>query len=133
MKSRLRIVGAMSLALLISAAASVWACPFCNVESQTLSEETKGADAVVLAKLVKDAPATADASDPNSGMATFEVVEALKGQEALKGTKEIRVVFFGDTDRNKTYMVTGLGKDKIDWTTPLPLSAAAVEYVKKLP
>ncbi len=29
-------------------------------------------------------------------------------------------------------MVTGLGKDKIDWTTPLPLTAAAVEYVKKL-
>ena len=42
-------------------------------------------------------------------------------------------MFFGDSDREKTYLVTGMGKDKIDWTTPLPLTPAAVEYVRKLP
>ena len=50
----------------------------------------------------------------------------------LKGAKEIGVVFFGDSNREKTYMVTGIGKEKIDWTTPLPLSATAVKYVKQL-
>jgi hypothetical protein len=109
------------------------ACPFCSVETQTLSEETRGADAVVLAKLLKEAPASANAADPNSGTATFQIIEVLHGQESLKGTKEIGVVFFGDTSREKTYLVNGIGKDKIDWTTPLPLSAAAVEYVKRLP
>jgi hypothetical protein len=109
------------------------ACPFCNVETQTLSEETRGADAVVLAKLLKEAPASANAADPNSGTATFQIVEVLHGQESLKGTKEIGVVFFGDSSREKTYLVNGIGKDKIDWTTPLPLSAAAVNYVKQLP
>lgn len=113
--------------------AAAYACPFCNVESQTLTEETKGADAVVLAKLLKEAPPTADPSDPNSGMATFEIVETLKGQDTVGPAKEIKVVFFGDSNRDKTYLITGLGKDKIDWTTPLPLSATAVEYVKRLP
>jgi hypothetical protein len=110
----------------------VLACPFCSVESQTLSEETRGADAVVLAKLLKEAPATANAADPNSGMATFQVVEVLHGQELLKDAKQISVVFFGDTNPEKTYLVNGIGKDKIDWTTPLPLSATAIKYVKQL-
>jgi hypothetical protein len=109
------------------------ACPFCSVESQTLSEETKGADAVVLAKLLKEAPTTADPNDPNSGMATFEISEVLRGPESLAKSKEISVVFFGDADRSKTYLVTGLGKEKVDWTTPLPLTSTAVEYVRKLP
>lgn len=113
--------------------ANLHACPFCNVESKTLTEDTNGADAVVFAKLLKEAPPTADPADPNSGMASFHVVEVLKGKEALAEKKEISVVFFGDTNREKTYLITGTGKEKIDWTTPLPLSAAAIEYVKKLP
>jgi hypothetical protein len=108
------------------------ACPFCNVETQTLTEETRGADAVVLAKLVKEAPPSANAADPNSGTATFQIVEVLRGPDSLKGTKEIGVVFFGDSSREKTYLVNGIGKDKIDWTTPLPLSEAAIKYVKQL-
>jgi hypothetical protein len=121
-------------ALVVGAAAAgiAVACPFCSVETQTLSEETRGADAVVLAKLVKEAPASANAADPNSGTATFQIVEVLRGQEALKGAKEIGVVFFGDSSREKTYLVNGIGKEKIDWTTPLPLSATAVGYVKQL-
>src|SRR5436190_7176253 len=116
-----------------AAAGIAIACPFCSVETQTLSEETRGADAVVLAKLLKEAPASANSADPNSGTATFQIIEVLHGQEALKGTKEIGVVFFGDSNREKTYLVNGIGKDKIDWTTPLPLSAAAANYVKQLP
>jgi hypothetical protein len=133
MKLFLYSTGAAGLAFVLTVAGDLAACPFCNVESKTLSEETKGADAVVLAKLVKEAPTTTDSNDPNSGMATFQIVEALSGQDALGDTKEISVVFFGDSDREKTYLVTGLGKDKIDWTTPLPLTPAAIEYIRKLP
>jgi hypothetical protein len=129
----LGIVFTAAAIALLSAAKIASACPFCSVESQTLTEETRGADAVVLARLVKEAPPTANASDPNSGVATFRIVEVLHGQELLKGAKEIGVVFFGDSNREKTYLVNGIGKDKVDWTTPLPLSAAAIEYVKKLP
>src|SRR5262245_16610710 len=113
------------------AASNAFACPFCSVESQTLSEETKGADAVVLAKLVKEAPAATDANDPNAGMATFQIVEPLKGDK-LAEKQEISVVYFSDADKNKTFLITGLGKEKVDWTTPLPLTEAAVAYVKDL-
>lgn len=127
------IATALALAVLAVLATRVSACPFCSVESQTLTEETKGADVSVLATLVKDAPAAANPSDPNTGTATFRVAEVLHGQDLLKGAKQIGVVFFGDTSRDRVYLVNGIGKDKIDWTTPLPLSPAAVTYVKQLP
>src|SRR5215210_2916910 len=90
------VLAALAIGL---AARNVVGCPFCSVETQTLSEETRGADAVVLAKLLKEAPASANAADPNSGTATFQIVEVLHGQEAIKGAKEISVVFFGDSNR----------------------------------
>ena len=127
-----RLKFAFAALVAVAATGIAVACPFCSVETQTLSEETRGADAVVLARLVKEAPPTANPADPNSGTATFQIVETLRGQDAVKDTKEISVVFFGDSNRDKTYLVNGIGKDKIDWTTPLPLSEAAVKYVKQL-
>ena len=132
MNRRFQAFGAACSVIFLALTGTVSACPFCNVESQTLSEEINGADAVVFAKLVKDAPANSDSNDPNAGMATFQVVDVLKGKEKVAGNSEIKVVFFGDSDRSRTYMITGLGKDKIDWTTPLPLSPAAIDYVRKL-
>jgi hypothetical protein len=122
--------------VVIAAGTAVLACPFCSVESQTLSEETQSADAVVLAKLIKDAPPVsdipADPGDPNSGTATFQIVEVLRGMERLQGVKEIQVVFFGESNRERVFMISGIGAERIDWTTPLPLSAAAMDYVRKL-
>lgn len=133
MKSYLFRIVLAALAFGITAAGLAWACPFCSVETQTLTEETRGADAVVLAKLLKEAPPNSNPSDPNSGMATFQVMEVLHGKDVLKDAKEISVVFFGEPNREQTFLVNGIGKDKVDWTTPLPLSAAAVPYVKQLP
>ena len=53
MKTKLLLVVAAALAIAAVGRQIVLACPFCSVESQTLSEEIKGADAVVLAQLVK--------------------------------------------------------------------------------
>jgi hypothetical protein len=110
------------------------------VESQTLSEETQSADAVVLAKLLNEAPQAADqagaldATDPNSGTATFAIIEVLHGGDRLGEAKELRAVYFGEPDRERVFLIMGLGGgEKLDWTTPLPLSPEAVEYVRKLP
>jgi hypothetical protein len=111
------------------------ACPFCSVQSQTLSEETQAADAVVLAKLVKEAASgdSATESGGNSGTATFSIVEVIRGQSIVKPGEEIDVVYFGPADHDQVFMITGIGPEKIDWITPLPLSPAAVEYTRKLP
>jgi len=127
-----------AVAFVIAIAASARACPFCDAPSQTLREEMQSGDAAVLAKLLKEAPPiSSDAvggapADPNAGMATFEVIEVLRGQDALGDARQIQVVFFGEADRDRVYLINGLGGEKIDWTTPLPLSPAGVEYVRQL-
>lgn len=128
--------GMFALAAVLFGAAVAVACPFCNVESRTLTEEITGSEAVVLAKLVAEAPPVteADADDPDAGKATFEVVEVLGGDRARPGDK-IRVVYFGEDERDKTFMVSGfvVENDAIEWTTPLPLSETALQYVRQLP
>jgi hypothetical protein len=126
------LVHLAALAVLFADTASTLACPFCSVESQTLSEETAAADAVVLAKLVDEAAPVSDAADPNSGTAKFEVIEVLRGDDAVAGAKQIEAVYFGEADRERVFLIMGLGAEKPDWTTPLPLSEEAVDYVRKL-
>jgi hypothetical protein len=129
---------AVAMVALLAGVNVAWACPFCSAESQTLSEETQSADAVVLAKLIKQAEPTTESDDTfggtgtDIGTATFEIVDVLVGNDLLAGVKEIQAVFFGESDHEQVFLISGIGTDRIDWTTPLPLSTAAVEYVRKL-
>jgi hypothetical protein len=158
----------LAIAILLGAVGMTIACPFCAVESQTLSEEMQGADAVVLAKLVKEAVTSdlpADGLSPANtdiGNATFEIVEVLRDntakeieaspvvpdseqtseasrriadpvQQKLAPGQHIEVVFFGETNREQLFFITGIRSEQIDWTTPLPLSEAAETYVRALP
>jgi len=118
------------------------ACPFCSAASQTLSEELAAAEVAVIARLVKGvAPPAATSNDPvgldaaidpDSGKATFEIVEVLRGAKLVDGVKQIKVVYFGENEQNKKFMISGVSGQPVDWTTPLPLAARAVEYVKQL-
>jgi hypothetical protein len=132
MKSyKLGSLGIVVVCTVIAGAVAV-ACPFCDAPSQTLSEETAAADAVVLAKLIKEAPTNSDPDNPTIGPATFKVVEVLRGTELLGDAKEIEAVYFGEPDKERIFLISGLGTEKLDWTTPLALSEAGVEYVRKL-
>lgn len=101
------------------------------------------ADAVVLARLANAPPAADDnesgaagfsAVDPNTGMGTFEVVTAIKGEDLLEGVETIEVVFFGPPDSEQLFFITGFGTaSPFDWTRPIPLSDRAAEYVRDLP
>jgi hypothetical protein len=131
----LRILPAyfLVIAALQCASTIVMACPFCDAPAQTLSEETTAADAVVLASLTKEAPPVSEPGDPNSGTATFEVIEVLRGKEKLGDAKEIKAVYFGESDKEGMFLISGLGTEQLDWTTPLPLTKASEDYVRKLP
>jgi hypothetical protein len=98
-----------------------------------LSEETAAADAVVLAKLIREAPTNSDPDNPTIGPATFAVVDVLRGKEIMGDAKEIEAVYFGEPDKERVFLISGLGAETLDWTTPLALSEAGVEYVRKLP
>jgi hypothetical protein len=130
------------LAFLVAAAGvavqRVRACPFCNAAQQTLSQEIASADGAVIAQLVKPMPTAVPGQtiDPSTTSAKFRIVEVLRGEEKLAGAKELDVVYFGTDPPEKKFLITGLAAispDKIDWTTPVPLSDRGVEYVRKLP
>ncbi len=115
------------------------ACPFCSAAMATLGQEIAGADGAVIAELIKPMPAADPAAgpiDPTTAAATFRIVKVLRGEEKLAGDKEIDVVYFGEDAPDKKFLITGIAAitpDKIEWTTPVPLSPRAVEYVEQLP
>jgi hypothetical protein len=118
------------------------ACPFCSAAMQTLGQEIASADAAVIAQLVEPMPAAAIASstgvavaDPTTASAKFRIVKVLRGQEKIGDAKELDVVYFGDDPPEKKFLITGLAAitpDKLEWTTPVPLSDRAAAYVESL-
>ncbi|HET6883135.1 MAG TPA: hypothetical protein VFI31_23400 [Pirellulales bacterium] len=120
----------MMLAIGLMTPASVWACPFCNAQSKTLSEELDGADAAVIAKLLKGPSKEAIAAGNADAESTFEVVQVLKGPEKLP--KTIGVLYFGQQPSGTQFLIFGVDPKKIQWAAPNPLSARAVKYVAQL-
>ena len=126
---------------LLQVATLASACPFCQATSQTISEEMKTSDAAVLARIVKQ-PLAPDVrpdglggfgtADPDTGLATFKIVEILHGKLRLIGIREIEVTCFPGSDKDKLFFITGIGEEKIDWGTPIPLSPLAEKYIAKL-
>ncbi|QDS98838.1 hypothetical protein [Adhaeretor mobilis] len=121
--------------------ASASACPFCSAVSQTLSQEIAEADVVVIAQLVNlpveadpnsDDPAGLDLDDPDMGIAEFEVVEAIRGDNPPVAGSTIEVVFFGSNEQKKSFLISGIAGSQIDWTTSLPLTNRGIEYVRQL-
>ena len=98
------------------------------------ARKRRAADAVVLAKLVKEAPPASERGRSELGHGDVrDRRSAARPGVARRRRKKSASCSSAIPIASKTYLVTGLGKDKIDWTTPLPLSPAAVEYVRKLP
>lgn len=134
------LTAAVSAAAVATLAA---ACPFCGTPQQTLSEELDNAQAAVFASLVEPMPDPGDADDslsdeaalPDEGLdstAVFEVTEVVRGDDQLEPGQKIEVVYFGQDDRDKRFLITSLPGDRLDWSTPIPLSEAAQDYVRKL-
>jgi len=109
------------------------ACPFCTVTSQTLSEEMASMDAVVIARLVRlpevaKTPAAGD--DVPKGV--FEVTDVLKGTAGVEEKKEIRTVIFEQEQVGNRFLVMGVGRPDVAWTTPMKVSDRAIKYLRQL-
>ncbi len=48
----------------------------------------------------------------------------IRGGDRVKAGDEIKVVYFGEGERDKTFLISGIGveNNQLEWTTPLPLS-----------
>ena len=88
-------------------------------------------DVAVIAKLVKAPPPSTNPGD-ELAKATFEVTEILKGDTIAKPGDKIETLYFGDGSIGKSFLVMGIDPPKIMWSTPLPLTDKAREYLHQL-
>jgi hypothetical protein len=133
----LAVFGILATVATISATSTARGCPFCSAAMQTLSQEIESADVALIAELVEPMPTSAsDDAGEQIPAARFRIVDVIRGQDRLEGRQEIEVIYFGDEAPDRKFMITGLAGvtgPGLDWTTPVPLSEAAIAYVKKLP
>ncbi|MCE9525186.1 MAG: hypothetical protein K8R36_03935 [Planctomycetales bacterium] len=111
------------------------ACPFCSATAQTFSEEITTMDVVVIARLVATAPKK-DKAEEGFGAevpkAKFEVVRIVKGEGLAKPKETIETLYFGDAKIGTAFLVMGIDPPNVMWSTPLPLSDKAQEYLGKI-
>ncbi|MEM9657028.1 MAG: hypothetical protein AAF961_01585 [Planctomycetota bacterium] len=134
----LAVAGWAAALLLTSSGRTATACPFCSAVQLTLTQELDRADLAVIAQLVEaapDLPPDGELIGPSglgAGEARFRIIDRLRGGDKLKDIEEIKVVYFGNDPPEKRFLITGIADIRFDWTTPLPLSTRAVDYVKRL-
>ncbi|ADB16786.1 hypothetical protein Psta_2112 [Pirellula staleyi DSM 6068] len=122
---------------LVIPAESAVACPFCSATAQTFTEEFNAMKVAVIAKLSAVAPEqTAKGDDPPK--AKFEILQLIKGGELVKIGDSVETLYFGDRKLGEPFLITGVLADpnlvskEILWSTPLPVSPRAIEYLTKL-
>ena len=124
------------LAAALSPARVATACPFCSAVSQTFSEEINTMDVAVIGRLI-DMPAVASAGSPAAGAdlekAKFEILKVIKGQDLMKGQRQLETLYFGEGRKGAEFLIMGVDPPNLMWSTPLPLSERAREYVVQLP
>lgn len=111
------------------------ACPFCSATAQTFSEEITTMDVVVIARLVAGAPKKEKAEEGFGGdvpKAKFEIVRIIKGEGLAKPKETIETLYFGDAKIGTAFLVMGIDPPNVMWSTPLPLSDKAQDYLGKI-
>jgi hypothetical protein len=125
----------LSVPLALACAGAVLACPFCQSVSQTLTEEINSVQVVVVAQLLETPTLPkepAGATDGALPKARFSVQDVLKGSEFVNKGDTIEVLYFGESNKDRTYLIMGTDPPQVVWSTPLGLSKRAYEYLMQL-
>lgn len=129
LKQCLTLLAAAGLLLALHPTAA--ACPFCIPVQQTFGQEIDAADAVVIVELVKAPPASTGAGDKLE-KSTFQIVEVIKGEEAIKDMQSIELLYFGEGKLGSRFIMMGVDPPRLAWSTPTLLSEKSEEYVHKV-
>jgi hypothetical protein len=121
----------MTLLLIFSVLAGGWlkpalACPFCSAVSQTIRQEIGVMDAVVLAETTLES-----VRNEESGEVKMKVVRVLKGEEHVAAETFVTVVYFGEVEAGRRFMLSGVDPPNIQWSA-LPLTKESEAYVLKV-
>lgn len=104
----------------------VLACPFCSAVSQTIRQEIGVMDAVVLAETTLES-----IRNEESGEVKMRVVRVLKGEEHVAAETFVTVVYFGELEAGRRFMLSGVDPPNIQWSA-LPLTKESEAYVLKV-
>lgn len=89
-------------------------------------------DVVVLARLTELPPKRVEGDDNAVPRAKFEITRLLKGESIAKPKEIIETLYFGDAKPGKMFLVMGIDPPKVMWSTPLPLTERAQDYLAQV-
>jgi len=135
------IVALLGIGMLVGQARQVPACPFCSAVSLTFAQEIAQSQAAAIVRLVEPPPAGALSPRAEGPLpkGKFAVVEALKGADlvaeaghsAADGTP-IETILLEQKPVGTLFLLMGIEPPKLVWSSPIPVSERAVEYLRKL-
>jgi hypothetical protein len=117
------------------------ACPFCDAVSLTFAQEIAQSEAAVIARLVEPPPAAALSPIAEGPLpkGKFAVVEVLKGGELVDAgghtgadATPIETILLEEKPVGSLYLLMAIEPPKLIWSSPVPVSERAVEYIRKL-
>ena len=135
------IVALLGIGLLIGPAQQAQACPFCSAVSLTFAQEIAQSQAAAIVRLVEPPPAGALSPRAEGPLpkGKFVVVEAIKGGDLIAeaghagadGTP-IETILLEEKPVGTLFLLMGIEPPKIVWSSPIPVSERAVQYLRKL-
>ncbi len=128
MKAFVSYVASATVLALFSAPLSSAECPFCSAVKQTLRQEFETMDAVAIGILIPD-----EKVKEIDGNARFRIVKVLRGENNIKLDQTIEAPYYGPGKSDKRFLLMGVDPAQILWSSPLPISAKAEEYLLKIP
>ena len=131
----------LGLGLLVGQPRPASACPFCSAVSLTFAQEIAQSQVAAIVRLVEPPPAGALSPRAEGPLpkGKFAVVEVLKGADLIAeaghagadGTP-IETILLEEKPVGTLFLLMGIEPPKLVWSSPIPVSERAVDYLKKL-
>jgi hypothetical protein len=119
-------------AILLALPAVALACPNCPNLGPPLAEQIDTADAALI--VVWQEGEKGDIDRGLTGRTLFEIRDVLRDQTgSLKQGDSLTLDSYREGARGDQFLILGSGESAIDWDPPLPMSDAAVRYVRNAP
>jgi hypothetical protein len=136
MRSVIRLIAGMLILVVVSLGGirTARACPFCSAVSLTFAQEIAQSQAAVIARVVEPPPASAlqPRAEGPLPKAKLEVVKALKGSELVAAGTPIETIMLDARPVGTLCLLFGVEPPNLIWSSPIPVSDRAVEYLEKL-
>lgn len=104
-------------------------CPLCPaIGAQTIGEELSKMDITVFAKLTK----LGTDVDPEDPVATFEVLDVIKGAELLGSKKTFTITYYGSSEVGTEFLISAIDPLNLTWSLPVRITDRTKAYIREV-